>query len=97
MKNFLILVVLVCCSCNQTEEWQTIFDGNSFDGWDIKIRYHELGENYNNTFKAEDGQINVSYEDYDEFEDKFGHIFYTKEKFKNYHLSLDYKFSGEHL
>ena len=97
MKNFLILIVLVCCSCNQTEEWQTIFDGNSFDGWDIKIRYHELGENYNNTFKAEDGQINVSYEDYDEFEDKFGHIFYTKEKFKNYHLSLDYKFSGEHL
>ena len=97
MKNFLILVVLICCSCNQTEEWQTIFDGNSFDGWDIKIRYHELGENYNNTFKAEDGQINVSYEDYDEFEDKFGHIFYTKEKFKNYHLSLDYKFSGEHL
>ena len=94
MKNFLILIVLVCCSCNQTEEWQTIFDGNSFDGWDIKIRYHELGENYNNTFKAEDGQINVSYEDYDEFEDKFGHIFYTKEKFKNYHLSLDYKFSG---
>ena len=97
MKNFLILIVLVCCSCNQTEEWQTIFDGNSFDGWDIKIRYHELGENYNNTFKAEDGQINVSYEEYDEFEDKFGHIFYTKEKFKNYHLSLDYKFSGEHL
>ena len=97
MKNFLILIVLVCCSCNQTEEWQTIFDGNSFDGWDIKIRYHELGENYNNTFKAKDGQINVSYEEYDEFEDKFGHIFYTKEKFKNYHLSLDYKFSGEHL
>ena len=97
MKNFLILIVLVCCSCNQTEEWQTIFDGNSFDGWDIKIRYHELGENYNNTFKAEDGQINVSYEEYDEFEEKFGHIFYTKEKFKNYHLSLDYKFSGEHL
>ena len=97
MKNFLILIVLVCCSCNQTEEWQTIFDGNSFDGWDIKIRYHELGENYNNTFKAKDGQINVSYEEYDEFEDKFGHLFYTKEKFKNYHLSLDYKFSGEHL
>ena len=41
MKNFLILVVLVCCSWHQTEEWQTIFDGNS-DGWDIKIRYHEL-------------------------------------------------------
>ena len=60
MKNFLILVVLVCCSCNQTEEWQTIFDGNSFDGWDIKIRYHELGENYNNTFKAEDGKMKLS-------------------------------------
>ena len=63
----------------------------------MKIRYHDFGDNYNDTFKASDGQMNVSYEQYDEFEEKFGHIFYTKEKFKNYHLSLDYKFSGEHL
>ena len=36
-------------------------------------------------------------EKYESFEDKFGHIFYTKKKFKNYHLSLEYKFSGKHL
>ena len=41
--------------------------------------------------------MKVSYENYENFDDRFGHIFYTKSKFKNYHLSLEYKFSGEHL
>ena len=54
---------------------ETIFDGKSLDGWEVKIRYHDFGDNYNDTFKASDGQINVSYDQYDEFEEKFGHIF----------------------
>ena len=44
-----------------------------------------------------DGTLKVSYENYESFDDKFGHIFYTKKKYKNYHLSLEYKFSGSHL
>ena len=97
MKKIFVFILIVFCSCSKENEWKKIFDGESLDGWEVKIRYHDFGDNYNDTFKASDGQMNVSYEQYDEFEEKFGHIFYTKEKFKNYHLSLDYKFSGEHL
>mgnify|MGYP000007166508 CR=1 FL=1 len=32
----------------------------------------------------------------DSFDEKFGHLFYTKKKFKNYHLKMDYRFYGEH-
>ncbi len=77
--------------------WEYLFNGKNLDGWEIKIRNHQLGDNYNNTFKVSDGSLKVSYENYENFDDKFGHIFYTKKKFKNYHLSLDYKFSGSHL
>ena len=77
--------------------WEYLFNGKNLDGWEIKIRNHQLGDNYNNTFKVSDGSLKVSYENYKNFDDKFGHIFYTKKKFKNYHLSLDYKFSGSHL
>ena len=38
----------------------------------------------------------MSYDNYDSFGEKFGHLFYTKQKFKNYHLKLDYRFYGEH-
>ncbi|MFL3001121.1 MAG: DUF1080 domain-containing protein [Cytophagales bacterium] len=77
--------------------WEYLFNGKNLDGWEIKIRNHQLGDNHNNTFKVKDGSLKVSYENYENFDDKFGHIFYTKKKFKNYHLSLDYKFSGSHL
>ena len=78
-------------------DWTYIFNGENLDGWKIKIRNHKLGVNYKNTFKVNDGSLKVSYENYESFEDKFGHIFYTKKKYKNYHLSLEYKFSGKHL
>ena len=66
-----------------------LFNGENLDGWEIKIRNHKLGDNYKNTFKVNDGSLKVSYESYESFEDKFGHIFYNKKKFKNYHLSLN--------
>ena len=68
--------------------WEYLFNGKNLDGWEIKIRNHELGYNYNNTFKVKDGSLKVSYENYENFDDKFGHIFYTTKKFKNYRLSL---------
>ena len=71
MKKLIFLLVVIFCSCNQNDGWQNLFDGESLDGWDMKIRYHDFGDNYNNTFKAKDGEIVVSYEDYDEFEEKF--------------------------
>ena len=81
----------------EDNNWEYLFNGKNLDGWEIKIRNHELGDNFNNTFKVKDGSLKVSYENYESFDNKLGHIFYTKKKFKNYRLSLDYKFSGSHL
>ena len=84
-------------SANDENDWEVLFNGKNLDGWEIKIRGEKLGENFKNTFKVKDSSLKVSYENYENFNDKFGHIFYTKSKYKNYHLSLEYKFSGEHL
>ena len=94
ISAFLFSILLVSPEDNN---WEYLFNGKNLDGWEIKIRNHELGDNFNNTFKVKDGSLKVSYENYENFDNKFGHIFYTKKKFKNYHLSLDYKFSGSHL
>lgn len=81
----------------QNNQWEYLFNGENLDGWEIKINRNELGDNYKNTFKVKDGAIKVSYENYESFDDRFGHIFFVKNKFKNYHLSLEYKFNGLHL
>ena len=95
LAHFIFFLLFI--SCNNEPEWKYLFNGENLEGWEIKIREHEIGENFKNTFKVNNGAIKVSYEEYEEFDNKFGHIFYVNEKFKNYHLSLDYKFSGTHL
>ena len=37
-----------------------------------------LNENYRNTFRVEDGVMKVSYDQYDTFNNEFGHIFYKE-------------------
>ena len=91
--SFVISLFLV----ENNKKWIELFNGKNLDGWEVKITGYKLGKNYRNTFKVEDGAIKVSYEDYIKFGGRFGHIFYTKNEFQNYVLSLDYKFSGKHL
>jgi len=75
-------------------KWIQLFNGKNLDGWTPKIRYHDLGENYANTFRVEDGLLKVGYEGYDEFNETFGHLFY-KDDFSNYRLRVEYRFVGE--
>ena len=100
MKKLLFLLSissLLFISCEaENDEWISLFDGNTLDGWEMKIKGYELNNNYRNTFSVKDESIIVSYDNYDSFGEKFGHLFYTKQKFKNYHLKLDYRFYGEH-
>ena len=81
----------------KTDDWICLFNGKNLDGWEIKIRGYQINDNYKNTFKVNNGLLEVSYYGYDKFNDKFGHIFYTNEEFENYHLSLEYRFFGSHL
>lgn len=77
----------------EAEEWQSIFNGKNLDGWNVKIRHHKLGDNFANTFRVADGVMQVRYdaEQYGEFKQRFGHIFY-KTPCSHYRLRLEYRF-----
>ena len=74
--------------------WIKLFNGKDLTGWTPKIKGYELGENFGNTFRVEDGLLKVSYDQYQKFDRKFGHIFY-KDKFSHYRLRVEYRFVGE--
>lgn len=76
------------------ETWIQLFNGKDLNDWQVKIAGYPLGENFGNTFRVEDGVIKVSYEHYDSFDERFGHLFY-KLPFSNYRLRVEYRFVGE--
>lgn len=77
-------------------EWLSLFNGEDLDNWVIKFTGYELGENYNNTFRMEDGILKVSYDEWDEWDGSFGHIFYNR-PFSHYILKVEYRFVGEQV
>lgn len=88
-----IVAVFLC----QESEWKPIFDGKSLAGWKAKIKGHDLGVNFADTFRVVDGVLRVSYDGYGgKFEGRFGHLFYEK-PLKDYRLRLEYRFFGEQL
>jgi hypothetical protein len=76
------------------QEWIRLFNGKNLKGWIPKITGHETGVNFGNTFRVEKGVLKVSYDQYDKFANRFGHIFY-KDKFSYYRLAVEYRFVGE--
>lgn len=71
-----------------------LFNGKDLKDWRIKIRLHEYGENYANTFRVEDGLLKVRYDGYNDFNQQYGHIGY-KTPFSYYLLKVEYRFVGE--
>jgi hypothetical protein len=78
----------------QEGQWIQLFNGKDIDQWKVKIRGYDLGENFGNTFRVEDGILKVGYEAYDTFDERFGHIFYPA-PFSHYILRAEYRFVGE--
>lgn len=95
-----ILFVFALCAGAAGQEEQEgkgyiqLFNGKNLDDWQPKITGYPLGENYGNTFRVEDGLLKVSYDQYESFDNKFGHLFY-KHPFRNYRLRIEYRFVGE--
>lgn len=79
------------------KDWIQLFDGRDLDGWVPKIAGYPLGENYANTFRVENGLLRVSYDQYQEFGNRFGHLFYRKRKFSHYIVAAEYHFVGEQV
>ena len=75
------------------EDWVELFNGEDLTGWTAKISGYPTGENFANTFRVEDGLMTVGYDGYDEFDNRFGHLFY-REPFSHYRLRIDYRFVG---
>jgi hypothetical protein len=95
------LAVLALSACDvhgqdapAKDGWVSLFNGKDLDGWKPKIKGYDLGENYGDTFRVENGILKVSYDKYSKFDGKFGHLFY-KSPFSNYLLRIEYRFVGE--
>ncbi|MGI9544737.1 MAG: 3-keto-disaccharide hydrolase [Cyclobacteriaceae bacterium] len=85
---------VVATSTAVHENWIPLFNGRDLEGWTVKIAGHELGENFGNTFRVEDGVMKTAYDQYENFDGQYGHIFY-KDPFSHYRLRLEYRFTGE--
>lgn len=103
---FLVLILIVAVrntpaqdgsvgiSPDDSDGWVELFNGKNLDGWTPKIKGYKLGDNFGNTFRVANGVIQVGYEKYDNFNRRFGHLFY-KDKFSNYIIKCEYRFFGE--
>ncbi|WP_034043841.1 3-keto-disaccharide hydrolase [Wocania ichthyoenteri] len=97
LKIFLpIIVIVFSCKTTKNDDWQELFNGENLDGWVTKIHHHDFDDNYANTFRVVDGKIQVNYDSYGEFNERYGHLFYNK-SFSSYHLKFEYKFTNQWL
>lgn len=103
IQLFILTVSLFLCFGNHSvhaqntplkEDWIALFNGKDINDWFVKIQHHETGDNYGNTFRVEDNILKVRYDQYDQFNDRFGHLYY-KNPFSYYHLVIEYRFTGE--
>ena len=77
-----------------SEDWINLFNGKDINDWVPKINHHETGENFGNTFRVADGTIQVRYDQYDKFNEQYGHLYY-KQPYAYYHLKFEYRIVGE--
>jgi len=78
------------------QEWIQLFNGRNLDGWTAKFAKHDLGENFNDTVRVENGLLEVRYDKWRTFNGEFGHVFY-KDSFSYYRLVAEYRFVGEQV
>src|SRR5688500_983908 len=108
MKNTYFLALIACFmlySCGQMKktsdtasddkkDWKKLFKVKDITNWLGEIQHHEVEENYGNTFRVEDGIIKIRYDQYGDFNDQFGHLYY-KTPYSYYHLKFEYRFVGK--
>lgn len=92
------ILVAIGCTSNATieEDWLDLFNGFDLEGWVPKISGSPTGQDPMDTFRVVDGLLTVSYDGYNGFGDRFGHLF-LEQPFSDYRLSLEYRFTGDQL
>lgn len=99
---FITLITLLAYACTQGAHdehvdsltWIPLFNGEDLDDWTVKIAKHDVGENYANTFRVEDGLLKVRYDGYDNFNQQYGHLAYNT-PYSAYLLRVEYRFVDE--
>ncbi|MBI2686562.1 MAG: DUF1080 domain-containing protein [Acidobacteria bacterium] len=101
MRLRLVAVVLslatACLAQNRNadkKEWIQLFNGKNLKGWSPKITGYSLNDNFADTFRVRNGLLQVRYDGYDEFKERFGHLFY-KTPYSYYVIAAEYRFTGE--
>lgn len=100
IRLILVAITLVLVSFQSTtnetntKKWVSLFNGKNLDNWIPKIAGYKLGENFDNTFRVENGILSTRYDEYDNFKNRFGALYYNK-KFTNYRLRVEYRFVGD--
>ena len=100
-KKVIILFALGLLSFNAQNlkaqsGWIKLFNGKDLKDWTIKIKDHQVNDNYGNTFRVENGVMKISYDQYKDFSEQYGHIFYNQ-KFFAYLILVEYRFVGEQV
>jgi hypothetical protein len=91
----LALTPLLAQRDSDRKDWVPLFNGKTLDGWIPKVTGYPLGENYADTFRAENGVLKVAYDKYTAFDGRFAHLFYARETFSYYVLAAEYRFVGD--
>jgi len=102
IAGLLLGTMFSCSATSQVNQKTTVktpkpiqlFNGKDIKDWTPKIRLHEVGDNYANTFRVEDGLLKVRYDGYDYFNQQYGHLAFNK-PYGYYVLRLEYRFVGE--
>lgn len=74
--------------------WVSLFNGKDLTGWTPKITRFPCGENALDTFRVEDGILKVSYDKYETFDKRYGHL-YSNIPYSHYRLRMEYRFTGK--
>ncbi|WP_233164519.1 DUF1080 domain-containing protein [Pedobacter sp. ASV28] len=98
MRNYKTLLASIALfsslSSYAQKGWINLFNGKDLKDWNVKISKHQYNENFGNTFYVQDGLMKVKYDNYENFDKQYGHIFYKK-PFSYYLLKIEYRFVGE--
>ena len=96
IKYSCFLILIYSCNNNidsNTENWEIIFNGKDLKDWKIKFANQNLNINYKNTFQIKDSILKVVYDNYDNFDNNYGQIYYKK-PYSYYKLKFEYRFTG---
>jgi hypothetical protein len=72
----------------EQQNWRPLFNGVNLDGWIPKMGQLAPGVNFSDTFRVVNGLLTVACPGYENFDARFGHLFYA-ESFSHFRLRLE--------